>query len=132
MRIDEQGAVDYAVVGIGVNVALKAEDFPEELQAVATSLNAYLGKNYTCAQVLDSILKEFAALYKEWLADGAGVVLTKWRKLNCTLDKPVLVKDNDQVIFSGIATAVDEYGAIIVCNEKGETQSFNFGEISIR
>ena len=60
------------------------------------------------------------------------VVMKEWQKLNCTVGRHVLVKDNDQVVFAGTVIDVDEEGAIIVRNEQGIVQSFNFGEISIR
>lgn len=132
LQLDEAGAIDYAVVGVGVNVALNEEDFSSELRGTAASLNSSLNKNYTCDEVLDNILQEFNRLYQEWLKHGAGVILTPWKRMNCTLNQNVLVKDNDQVIFSGTVTAIDEKGAIIVRNERGECQSFDFGEISIR
>lgn len=132
LQLNENGAIDYTIIGVGVNVALKPEDFPPELRDTAASLNVSLNKNYTCREVLDNILQEFDSLYREWLAKGADVILAPWKEMNCTLHKEVFVKDNDQVIFSGIVTAIDEAGAIIVRNERGESQSFDFGEISIR
>lgn len=132
LQLDENGAIDYAVVGIGVNVALKESDFPAELRNLAASLNMSLHKDYTCREVLDAILEEFASLYEDWLARGAEAVLPAWRELNCTLGKKVLVKDNDKVIFSGETIAVDETGALLVRGENGIVQSFDFGEISIR
>lgn len=132
MQLNENGSIDYAIVGIGVNVGLEPKDFPEDLRNTAASLNTSFSKNYTCAYVLDNILREFAALYQEWLLHGVNVILDPWKKLNCTLNKKVLVKDNDEVIFSGEVIAVNEEGAIIVRNEEGESQSFDFGEISIR
>ena len=45
MQLDENGSIDYAVVGIGINVNLKLEDFPLELRDTATSLNLALKKN---------------------------------------------------------------------------------------
>ena len=116
MQLNENGSIDYAIVGIGVNV----------------DLNASFGKNYTCTEVLGNILQEFAVLYQEWLEEGAQVILEPWKKLNCTLNRRVFVKDNDEVIFSGEVVAINEAGAIIVRNEEGESQSFDFGEISIR
>lgn len=77
-------------------------------------------------------MEDFGILYDKWLLLGADVVMKEWQKLNCTVGRHVLVKDNDQVIFAGTVTAVDEEGAIIVRNEQGIIQSFNFGEISIR
>lgn len=132
LQLSEDGEIDYAVVGVGVNVALKIEDFPPELKDAAASLNVSLNKNYTCECVLDNILQEFNGLYEEWLACGADVILPLWKKLNCTLNQKVLVKDNDEVIFSGTVTDIDAEGAIVVRSEEGECQSFDFGEISIR
>lgn len=132
LQLDENGAIQYAVVGIGVNVALKEEDFPAELKTAAASLNASLHKDYTCQEVLTAIMEDFAALYERWLVQGAEAVLPAWKELNCTLGKKVLVKDNDEVIFTGETIAVDEAGALLVRNEEGIIQSFDFGEISIR
>lgn len=132
MQLDENGAIDYAIVGIGINVALNPEDFPEDLKGIAASLNASFNKNYTCGYVLDNILREFDFLYQQWLIKGANIVIDLWKKLNCTLGKQVLVKDNDEVIFSGEVISIDETGAIIVRSKEGELQSFDFGEISIR
>ena len=132
MQLNENGSIDYAIVGIGVNVDLNPQAFPEDLRNTAASLNASFGKNYTCTAVLDNILQEFASLYRDWLKEGAQVILELWKKLNCTLNRRVFVKDNDEVIFSGEVVAINEAGAIIVRNEEGESQSFDFGEISIR
>lgn len=132
MQLNENGSIDYAIVGIGVNVDLNPQAFPEDLRNTAASLNASFGKNYTCTAVLDNILQEFASLYRDWLKEGAQVILEPWKKLNCTLNRRVFVKDNDEVIFSGEVVAINEAGAIIVRNEEGESQSFDFGEISIR
>ncbi len=132
MQLDENGAIDYAIVGIGINVALNPEDFPEDLKGIAASLNASFNKNYTCGYVLDNILREFDFLYQQWLIKGANIIIDLWKKLNCTLGKQVLVKDNDKVIFSGEVISIDETGAIVVRSKEGELQSFDFGEISIR
>lgn len=132
MNLDENGNIDYAVIGIGVNVAIDMAKLPEELSATAASLNASLGKKYSCNQVLVAILAELQLLYKEWLQKGAVAIMPQWKHFNCTLGKDVLVKDNDKVIFSGKAIDVDEEGALIVANTNGEQQRFNFGEISIR
>ena len=44
----------------------------------------------------------------------------------------IVLRALEPLIFAGTVTAVDEEGAIIVRNEQGIIQSFNFGEISIR
>ncbi len=132
MQLDEEGNVDYAVVGIGINVSLTKDAFSKDLQDVATSLNESLNKEYTCDQVLEQVLSELDDLYDKWLLDGVDVILKPWLALNCTLNKEVNVKDNDKIIFSGIVTGINEDGAIVVNDGNGNTQVYDFGEISLR
>lgn len=132
LQLDESGAVAYAVVGVGINVDLREQDIPEDIRPAAAILNLSLERKHTCKEVLQAVLAEFAAVYEDWIARGAVAVLKSWRQLNCTLGRHVLVKDDDEVIFTGVACDMDEQGAIIVKNEEGICRSFNFGEISIR
>lgn len=132
MQLDENGDIDYVVVGIGINVALTRDALPKELQDVAISLNEMLNKKYTCDQVLDQVLSELNELYDKWLCEGAEVILKPWKALNCTINKKVYVKDNDEVIFSGTVVGINEAGAIVVNDGNGNTQVYDFGEISLR
>lgn len=130
--LTEVGTVNYAVVGVGINVGIHEDDIPAEIRKTAASLNIECKKDFTVNDVLKSILAEFELMYNNWQAQGAEVFMDLWKKMNCTLNKQVLVKDDDQVIFSGVVTDVNHYGAIVVQNENGTSQEFNFGEISIR
>ena len=132
LQLKANGDIDYAVIGIGINVALKEADFPEDLRRSASALNSALSQEFTCDEVLSAVLNEMDFLYGEWLAEGSKAILPLWKKLNCTLGNEVRVKDNDQVIFTGIAVSIDEQGALLVKNKSGIVQTFDFGEISIR
>lgn len=131
LTLRADGAVDYVIVGIGVNLALAREDFPAELQPVATSLLLETGKRLPTSEVLEGILSAAAELYGRWLTDGPAEVLRLWRRLNCTLGREVLVKDNDEVIFRGRALDIDDKGAVVI-GADGAARSFDFGEISLR
>ena len=99
MQLDENGDVDYAVVGVGINVALTKDAFPRELQDAATSLNESLNKKYTCDQVLDQVLLELEELYDKWLCRGAEVILEPWKALIGTLNKKGHVKEKIKLFF---------------------------------
>lgn len=129
---NENGYIDYTVVGIGVNVNLKEKDFVKEIRDTATSLNLGTGKTYACKKVLQAILTEFFKLYEGWELNGAHEMISAWQFLNCTLGHPVVVKDNDREIFYGIAESMNSDGSLRVKNSEGVIQNFNFGEISIR
>lgn len=63
---------------------------------------------------------------------GFSRIREKWIEYNGTLGRPVLVKDDDQVICEGMATGISEYGSLQVQAKDGTLQEFDFGEISIR
>ncbi len=131
LQLDAAGGIDYAVLGIGLNVAQRPEDFPPGLRATAASLNAALGGQWSCMDVLRAVLAEFSALYEAWLQDS-GQLLPQWKRLNCTLGRQVVVRDDDQEIFRGTAVDLDSQGALLVRGSDGMQRSFDFGEISIR
>lgn len=132
MKLDEHGMVDYAILGIGVNVNLHDEDFPEALKNTATSLKIACGMDISCDVVLQHILDELSLLYEEWLLDGPDKMLDEWKAYSCTLGSRVLVKDDDKIIFEGLAADINPQGALMVRNTEGIQRSFDFGEISIR
>ncbi len=132
MKLDERGMVDYAILGIGVNVNLHDEDFPEALKHTATSLKIACGMDISCDVVLQHILEELSLLYDEWLTNGPDKLLDEWKVHSCTLGKHVLVKDDDKIIFEGVAIDMNPQGALLIRNAQGIQRSFDFGEISIR
>lgn len=132
MKLDENGLVDYAILGIGINVNLRQEDFSKELQSIASSLLLSTGKCADCDEVLQKVLQEIVALYEEWLEHGPESLFRQWKQYSCTLGQKVLVKDNDRIIFAGTAVDMGAQGSLLVRNEEGIQRSFDFGEISIR
>lgn len=132
MELAADGSVEYAVVGIGINIKMAAEDFGIRLAATATSLYLATGIVYEREQVLKAFWNEFVQLYSHWQQHGFAFIRQNWLEYNCTLGHRVVIKDNDEEIYSGTAEAMDDYGSLLVRNAAGESISFNFGEISIR
>ena len=54
----ESGALQYAVIGIGVNCNNTLEDFPPELRDVATSLYLETGKRVQRAALAAALIEE--------------------------------------------------------------------------
>lgn len=132
MQLDVDGAIDYAIIGVGINVNVCKDNFPNELKNFASSLNSSTSKSYSNEEVLNVILREFIEFYEVWMSKGIDVLLPVWKQLNSTIGKAVSVKDNDKVIFSGVVSSIDERGAIVVVDNSGLKRTFDFGEISIR
>lgn len=81
---------------------------------------------------VDLVLEIFEKWYNRWHQEGFENIRTNWLNHNCTIGRRVLVKDDDVVIFEGIATDINDYGSIQVVGQDGAVREFEFGEISIR
>lgn len=126
----EMDAVNYIVLGIGVNVNIATEDFPPELRAVATSLFAAAGQPVPRSLLLAAILEELESLYDEVCQAGFGPVLDKWREYSVTLGKEVKIIDRE-TSFSGQAVDIDTDGALLVQTADG-MKKVVAGDVSLR
>ena len=55
----EMGKIYYIVVGIGINVNISREDFPEEIRDIAAALCEMTGDELSRVQILRAVLEEF-------------------------------------------------------------------------
>ncbi len=116
------GDSTHVIVGIGIN--LDTADFPEELAGIAGSLGAQIDASALIAEVYRQI-----ACYlqnpnsREWLSD--------YRTYSCVLGRRVAWREAG-VTRIGIAESIDEDGALLVRDGKGELVRLHTGEISLR
>lgn len=124
----ERGTLDYAVVGIGVNVG--AMEFPEKLKEIATSVSNECGFAVSKEELVDEILLELEKWYPT-LWNGGFLEENKRRSI--LLGKDILVLDESVPGGSYAAKAVDinELGNLII-RKDGTTKVLNSGEVSIR
>jgi BirA family transcriptional regulator, biotin operon repressor / biotin---[acetyl-CoA-carboxylase] ligase len=102
--------LDYAIVGVGLNVNFDPQGvagIPPE----ATSLLVELGRPQSRAVLLRAILKEMEPLYRTLLRGGS--LRAEWSRALETLGRYVRVTLPEDEI-AGMAETVDENGALIV------------------
>ena len=85
MALTADGSIEYAVVGIGININMSSEDFGAQLEATATSLYLATGIEYEHEQVLKALLDEFDLLYSHWHCCGFALIRQDWLDYSCTL-----------------------------------------------
>lgn len=105
--------LDYAVVGIGVNVNNSVSKFPKDLGAMATSLRDELGMKVSLVDAVKKLLVEFDKQYTRIKAGDFSGILKEWSGSCDTIGKRVRVVGITEV-FEGTAIGVDEEGALIV------------------
>lgn len=126
----ETGDLDYAVVGIGVNV-LKC-DFPEELKGIVTTLEEESGQQISRSKLAADILREMHGLYQELGTKEGGVPSYHEEYVNrsIVLGKEVMVHAGAQT-YPAKAVAIDENIGLIVETPEGR-RVLDSGEVSIR
>jgi BirA family biotin operon repressor/biotin-[acetyl-CoA-carboxylase] ligase len=110
--------VHWVVLGVGVNVNARAEDFPAEVRAEATSILLERGQAAPRALFAAAC---FTAL-EGWLdrhAEGGFPAIRKaWKGHSATLGREVAVRLDAREIV-GVAEDLDESGALLVRTESG-------------
>jgi BirA family biotin operon repressor/biotin-[acetyl-CoA-carboxylase] ligase len=106
--------VNFAVVGIGVNVNLNVKRaLPRELAETATSLQDELGRQIGVEDLFRTLVEKLEKVYLSFLKEGFAIVLDGWKKHAKFLGKSIEVTSGADR-FSGIAVDVDSDGSLIL------------------
>jgi BirA family biotin operon repressor/biotin-[acetyl-CoA-carboxylase] ligase len=109
----------WAVVGIGLNVALRPEDFPPELRESAGTLGLE-------PEALEPTLERLLEALERWIAAGPEAVLEEFRARDALRGRPVRWAGGE-----GRAAGVDGEGRLVVETAKGRL-SLEAGEVHLR
>nr|WP_325213140.1 biotin--[acetyl-CoA-carboxylase] ligase [uncultured Oscillibacter sp.] len=129
----ETGRVQSLVLGIGINVGQRPEDFSPEVREVATSLLQVLGKPVSRPRLTAALLEELDRAYGALLAGDLSEYLAAYRRDCVNLGKTVQL-----IPFGGgereTARAVDIDGdfSLVVRGEDGKERAVRSGEVSVR
>jgi len=120
--------VDYAVIGIGINVNLKLSDFPR-IAPLATSLSREMGSDVPRLKIIRGLLAEAEKLYLA-LPDGDSV-FKQWRERLVTLGKEVQVSSG-KAVHKGIAESVAADGSLLLRRPDGSLLKIVAGDVTLR
>jgi len=118
--------VNFAVIGVGINVSLKPADFPA-IQTIATSLSGELGGEVSRVGIVRRLLVELDRLCL--ILPGGKVIYEEWRDRLETLGKKVRVKSGDAV-YEGVAESVAENGSLLLRQPDGSLVKIVAGDVA--
>jgi len=121
--------VNWAVVGIGVNVNYDPSSDPE-IEATATSIRRERGRSQRRIDLLRAILEEMDRLYGRFLRGDMVSVREEWLAHSIILRKPVVITA-DNYREEGIAETIDENGALMLLTDQGERKRIIYGDLSL-
>lgn len=126
----ETDQVHYVVLGIGVNLNMRQEQFPEDLRYPATSLSAASGRVISRLDFTRTLLHEIDALYLIYLEQGSAPILSAWSELCDLAGKAVQVDCSDRQI-TGTMIGLGEDGALLVRTVAGKIENVYAGDVRL-
>lgn len=114
----------WAVIGIGVNVAIDAADFPPDLRWPATSIGHGVG--------VADMREALSAALGELIAEPEATTLRRFAARDALAGRSVTWEGAGIDPGEGMAAGVDERGNLVVELEDGDTVSLGSGEVSLR
>jgi BirA family biotin operon repressor/biotin-[acetyl-CoA-carboxylase] ligase len=114
---------EWAVIGIGVNVAIGPDEFPDDLRWAATSI----GAGVRVAEVRDAI----SAALGDWVSAPQQRTLDAFRRRDALAGRQVGWEGAGIDPGSGTAAGIDERGNLLVETPGGERLALGSGEVSL-
>jgi len=106
-------ALDFAVVGVGVNANFSVHDFPKNLQVSSTTLKEELKRKIERETLLRSLLEATEHYYSMYIQGKFNTILAEWKSLSKFLGSYVEVLSFDEKI-EGWASDIDKNGALVI------------------
>ena len=125
----ERDRLQYAVMGIGLNVAQR--EFPDEISAVATSLLIETGRSVTQDDVLNRLLERLRRWY-EIAVTEPSTVLARWEELSSFARGCAVRVESSDWSIEGVTRGLASTGALRVEVANGEIREVFSGEVSLR
>ena len=126
----EMTGIHYLVIGTGINT--NVEEFPEEIQSVATSLIKELGEKVNRAELIAACLKYFEEYYEKYIAAGNLAPLKEdYEALLLNRNNKVRVLEPNHE-YTGLSLGINEDGELLVEKEDGTVMAVYAGEVSVR
>ena len=123
------GKIDYAVIGVGINVNIK--EFPEEMADKATSLYLESGKEFDRSQIPGLVMEAFEEYYEKFAAtcDLSGLK-EEYESILANYNQPVRVLAKEP--YEGVARGITDGGELLVEKTDGTIAAVSAGEVSVR
>ena len=130
LTFTNQGMVDYAIIGIGINCQQQEEDFPEDIRSIAASLAMVSQTNVETDVVAAAMIQSLQKMDSQLLSAKAQI-LAQYKKDCITLGQEIVLLRGDGKRY-GIARDIDPDGGLVVEFQSGTLEVVSSGEVSVR
>jgi BirA family biotin operon repressor/biotin-[acetyl-CoA-carboxylase] ligase len=124
-------SIDYAVIGIGINLNLASSDMPENIRDTATSVMLQTGLPQSRTEFALEIIQSMDYWYAILLESGKRRIIESWQRLSSTTGRSVTVTTGE-VKLTGLAEGIDTEGLLILRLGDNSVMKISSGDVNIR
>jgi BirA family biotin operon repressor/biotin-[acetyl-CoA-carboxylase] ligase len=126
-----QNAIEFVIVGIGINVNMTEEDLEEHLGSVAqpaTSLQVSLGHEIAREEVLAALMGSLEVWYHRFLSEGEAVVHAAWEARSLMHGRRIRAR-TPGTTWEGTAESIDRVGRLGLRQDDGSVVTLTSAEV---
>ncbi|QAS50804.1 biotin--[acetyl-CoA-carboxylase] ligase [Halobacillus litoralis] len=124
----EQDAIQYIVVGIGMNVNQNGEEIPEDIRHKASSLKNEAGEEWNIQETVQHILRLFERTYDQYESDGFEAIKANWEKHGYRIGEEVTISTMKRT-WKATLVGIEPDGALCVRDRDGNHEKLYSAEI---
>ncbi len=125
----ETDIVNFAVIGMGVNLNVRKKRFPEEIREASTSLYEETKKRLKRVAFVKELLRQLDYWYSVFLRDGGDSrILAEWKERSQIVGQNVRIRSFEEEIV-GKVVDVDSYGALMIETEDDKKKRVIAGDL---
>ena len=129
-RVDADQIRDL-IFGLGLNVNTTAAEWPEDLARRAVSLSQLTGSDVDLNRLAAALIGRVLLAYQTFTeADHRDTFADLWNRYDVLRGRPITLVEAGRR-HSGIASGVDNEGALLLRDDRGHVGRFRAGEVTI-
>lgn len=125
----ETEQIHFVILGIGINLNMIGDQFPEDLKYPATSAFLETGETVNRLIFLQELLQCLDRYYSEFLQDGFAPIRRRWENL-CNMMNMQVEVDQGRGNLCGTVVGLDAEGALRVQLDNGQIERILAGDVT--
>lgn len=119
--------LDYAVVGIGINVIAPENDFPEDIKNIATAIFSGNTEEDIKERIIAEVINRFLALFNAKEDD----YINRYKEYSFLTGREINIISGEHIRPATVLGITDDCH-LLVKNEYGKTEEISSGDVSVR
>lgn len=125
--INKDKMLDYAIVGIGINVIAPENGFPDDIKNTATAIFPGNSKENTKEKIVADVINRFFSMYNGSDKD----YIERYKEYSYLTGKEINIIQGDSTRPATVIDITDDCH-LLVKNEKGGIEEISSGDVSVR